>query len=351
MRAILYAGMIVAGAIFTLALAFGFFQGVGDASAQVPQIIKQKPIGTGEVLKVKSIDIQDEKIGNQDLDLAVDGTVDGLGIEIKAINKTDKETDIQADVWQVSIRGALFEIRPDEFVAADSPLAAGESKVLKALDLSQWLEELEAYPGRYTLVVEGLSDEYAIAKAQELDAQGVEYETNELAMYKLQAEVVVGFDEELIKAKGNVLEKQNVEIAIDGSNPFEVTQDSNRNIIISVVNTKDFPVSGMIYNSAFTVWSAEYTRAEGYDSLKDYDGEECGVVLQPGESVEINSFTLDIDAYPLGGDGLSKMQDNGSIAKPGMYVVGVDGSTLPCTLDDQQIPGLVFNGKVAFEVK
>lgn len=348
MRYFVVAGAAATGTIVVLALALGFFQMPRNASAQEPQVIEELPIGTENVLKIKSVTEKSKVSHVQGMGLGMEGKKDGFGVVINALNEIDSAKDLEADVWEVSVSGAPFDIKPENF-QVNTDLKAKETKVIKDFSFDEWFSYFEDYPGRYTVTARGYNAEYALAKAAELDAQGVEYENNELAVYSIEAEIVVGFDEVKIKESGNVIDAKNVEVAIDGSNQFEVTGDSPRLVIVSAKNTKDFPVSAMYHDVGFTVWNAKVTIAEGYDEITEYVDGACDV-LQPGESTQVKSFTLDSGVYPLGGEGISKRIAGNDIAELGTYVVEVEGSTLPCVLDGQEIPGIQFRSIIAFEV-
>ncbi len=348
MRNTLLIGSGISGVVLAVLLLQGTSLNSGIANAQQPQILSGEPIGTENVLKIKAVDVKDKKLAKNDVDLTVEQAGD-LKLNITAVNKLNKENDIVADEWKVSIRGAILSIDAEDFSVVDTKLSKDAKKQLKEIDLSQWISKFTHYPGRYTVLVSGYNYDYAIAKAQELDAQGIEYETNELAMYKIEAQIVIGFDEAKIKTNGYLLESENAQIAIDGPNQFEVTDDSRRNVVVLLTNTNDFPISSMVHDKSFTVWSGEDTRAEGYEGITEW-ADVCQV-LQPGESTQIASFYLDKSKYPLGENGLSEKLNNGKVAKIGTYVFGINGSTLPCTVDGQEIPGVEFNARVVFEVK
>jgi hypothetical protein len=340
---------VVAFIAAVLGLSFWTSNSGSIAVAQAPKAIENTPIGSSEFLKVKSIEIISKEVPRDNLDLRVDKIGD-MGIRFVVVNEVDADADIVADVWEVKIGGLGFDTTEETTNVGTNIQAAG-SKVVADLDLENWISYFQHYPGIYEVSVNGFNEDHALVKAEDLDEKGIEYETNELRAYHLSARIIIGFDEEAIREKGNVLKADNVLVATENPNSFELDTEDVKTVMVSVINTNDFPVSSLVHYHSVNTWSVEETKVVGYEGISDYEENTCEV-LEPGESVEVTSYSLDGTKAPLGGErGLSNKIDGKTVAVPGLYVVGVEGATVQCVQGDKEIPGIQFSSMIAFEVK
>jgi hypothetical protein len=348
-----YVSVGIAGVAIFSALALGVFQNSDNiANAEQPQIIRDLPVGTDNILKVKSLDVKEKVSKNAGIDVLAESKLTTPGIAFKAINKAGTDSNLGVDAWKLSVDGAVIDVRPSAIPVLDSTLKAGETRVVYEFHFADYFEQFEEYPGIYNVTLLGFDTEYSLAKDRENEEQDIEVENDELAVYKVKATVVIGFDENLIRTKGHVLKAKNVQTAVDGVVPFVITDNEKRNVIVSIVNNEPYPVSRLVSYVSYNIMNVELTKAVGSDRIGEYLNNEC-MLLQPGESKVIRTFTLGKDIPPLGGEGesLSNKMGNGNAAAAGTYILEVEGGTKPCAIGDEEVPGMIFESMIAFEVQ
>lgn len=318
------------------------------ASAEQPQIVKEKAIGTEGIIKVKSLDVLEKHSQNKDIEISAEKGTDK--VIFKAINKAIKDSDFKVDLWKISVDGAIVDINLPISSIDNGKLKAKESKQVAEFSIKEYFDELEEYPGIYEITLLGFDREYSLAKIQEYSENEEEYTLRDLAVYKIVSKMVIGYDQDKIKANGHVLKSKNVQLATDGTNPFAVASGETRNAVLYLVNNESHPVSSLVYHSSANFMSAELTKSTGYETISDFPPDQCRV-LMPGESLEFMEFDIGKDVFPLGGDKsiAEKMGDSKS-ARPGTYVVEIQGVTQACSIDGEEIPGMAFESLVAFEV-
>jgi hypothetical protein len=322
-----------------------------NARAQEPQVISLEPGGIDGTLRTKSLDVIQRNSSDKSIEASAQPSTDGAGIDFKVDNKANAEAVLDVNAWKIIIHGALFDIVTDE-IPVDDPILVpqGESEVVYSFDFADYWQ-FEEYPGIYNVTLLGFNREYALEKDDENNEAGIEVENSELAIYKATTTVVVGFDEQKVKERGPVLQSKNVQLAITGDNPFVISDDDTRNIVISVVNNEAKPVSGLVHYAGYNVMNIQTTKGVGSDRITEYAEDQC-IVLQPGETREVRTITLDKEEPPFGGEGkslASKMGDDKTV-RAGTYLLEFTGATMSCMVGEETLPSLLFESIVVFEV-
>lgn len=324
------------------------------ASAEKAVVISDKPLGSDKAIKVKSIEVKSKKAKDKDIDLKVESKKDGLGLVLKAVNKSDKQKDLSIDQWRLDVRGTAFAFSPQYFKF--NKLEANQEKVMKEMDFSGNLVWFELFPGDFEVTLSGFNATESAALDEQFDEQEAEEEVEvtpaDLAQYSITAKVKINYDKDVLK-KSKVIKADNTELAIEGTgNILEITSSEPQTLVLSIKNTSDHPVSGLVHTRSFNIRNVDYPdKIQGTDRIGEPIPGYC-VVLQPNETKVIETFTLDVDSYPLGGNhGVSKkIQGNGE-APAGTYLINIDGYVIGCSIDGQQYDGYHFSSILALEVK
>jgi hypothetical protein len=338
-------------------------------------IITDEPIGPRDIVKINDIQIKEKRTRDPSFDLMVEPKPreNGIGVIFKIVNVGDQDKAADIDGWRVD--PATSNTFAEKSVGAEENPAiktgiipVNESQVIMEVDYEAkdysggWFE---AFPGPHTLLLMGFNME-DWARFDQLEEDGVgEYEREDRARFLLKVDVIIGFNEELLRAsESKVILANNTIIAIEGnatkSTLFEITVDEPKTIIFNITNNYNYPVSAKLDDPGIWVWHAETAKYEilGGGEI-DYFDDSCYDILMPGESVEVGRVTLKKDAFPLAaplstGRGISAQLEGGSsnIAKEGMYVALISGGTFSCAAEDGvRVPGILYTGAIAFEVR
>ncbi len=354
----IYRLTIVGLAGFTVFLALTLFSSplvantsIKTVSAESPFLVTDKPIGADKVLKIKSMDIQNKKVKDNEVDLVAEAKNDGLGLIFKTINKVSKDKNLEIDSWRIDTAGKGFAVKPVIF-SVDDKIKSNESKTIKELDFEDKIGWFELFPGDYAVTIYGFNSAEAASLEDQFDEQEIEFTLADIAQYVLTVNVHINYDKEILK-QSHVVKNDKTELSIDGTgNIFEVSSDNPKQLILSLKNTFDKPVSGLVTGLSYNVRNVDFPdRLEGVDRILDPIDGAC-IVLQPGETIFVEKFILDKSKYPLGNDnGLSKKIADQNTALEGMYLVHLDGYSSGCSVGDQFYEGYTFSSILALEVK
>lgn len=348
---------------------FGIGKRVDFSVNDIPAVVTlaDEPIGPSNLAKINDIQVKEKRVKDPSFDLIAEPAVGGIGVIFTIVNIGDEDKPTDIDGWKVQAFSNTFT---DQSVGVEQNPAiktgiirTSESQLIMVLDDLEDTGWFEGFPGTHTLLLMGFNME-DWKRFDELEEEGIgEYEDEDRASYLLKVDVVIGFDEELLRAsKSKVILANNTIMAIQGntsgSNLFEITDDEPKTIIFSIKNNYNYPVSAKLDDAAVWVWHAGTAASEVLGGGEvDYFSDSCFDILMPGESIEVESVTLKKDAFPLGspsgtGRGISAQLDSNIMAKEGTYVVLISGGTFSCATDDgKRVPGILYTGAVAFEVR
>lgn len=340
---ILFAVVVIVG--ISLAIAATQFKNNADAvtsSNSFPTPLYSK---SDSMIVAKQISIEKEHSANTDIRLKADVTP-GM-ISFQAVNNGKKSIDLDVSKWILEIKNIDYENEyrfPIEKSLVDKKtnsnvINAGAFSIVKRLDLTQFGDFLETYPGTYSFDLQGMkwSDEM----------QG------NIPAYRLITKITFGYDDaKIIQNPNKLLKADGMRLGFEGdNNSYTFEGESSRRVLFYLYNDQNTRISSVISGFDFLIWNtADRTKADGGTAINETSDVEC-TYLEPNEQLLVTEHNLSTLEWPFGSKGLSKQYGiDGKL--PGLYIADIEVYTRSCTLESgETIPGGERSLTVAFEVK